>query len=163
MTYAVQPPDGQTLSDHFTICVNTFGRPPETIVVARDDGRHSGADKRMTDALFGDDPVEAARLAALECTAGALEGAYAVAVGDAISQAAAHGRPIHVSALLESDISTQKDARSSRSNSATRSSRTAPVFSSLVGASPPEGPPVLRPSTPNLRASDAWKVAAHAT
>ncbi len=90
--YEVAPPDGARLAGEYTIRLSPLGEPVRALAVPREAGTHSGADLRMIDALL--------RRAGAEEAASAVDGALAVAVGEALTRSAADGGPVSVDALL---------------------------------------------------------------
>ncbi|HVJ20877.1 MAG TPA: hypothetical protein VM686_35950, partial [Polyangiaceae bacterium] len=69
----------------------------ETISIPRESGRHSGADRRMTDALFRSGGAPSKDLADLPSSHG---GALAVAIGDAVVRSFRSSEPVRVDRLL---------------------------------------------------------------
>jgi predicted dehydrogenase len=75
----------------------------QDIRVHREEGRHSGADPRMTEALFGTTDVASEAFAPL---ASAREGALAVAIGEAIYHSNARSAPVLLTELLPTSLAT---------------------------------------------------------
>lgn len=92
--YEVVPPNGQPLGEHHDIQVSTIGQPVRHVAVPREPGGHSGADVRMLADLLDGGAWESKHAAT------AVDGAYAVAIGDAVSRSAATGGPVALDSLL---------------------------------------------------------------
>ncbi|MFF4159196.1 Gfo/Idh/MocA family protein [Streptomyces sp. NPDC001678] len=97
--YEVTPPDGAEPSGHYTIRVSPLDGPVRHLRVPRETGTHSGADARMADALLRAVPDGAGDRAAT-----AADGAYAVAVGEALTRSAARGGPVAIDELLPEPV-----------------------------------------------------------
>jgi predicted dehydrogenase len=86
--YEVAAPRGEALANTYTVEIRLVDEPPRRITVPREPGTHSGADARMLRALLagGADPTPAT----------AIDGAYAVAVGEAVTVSARRGTAVAV-------------------------------------------------------------------
>ncbi len=93
--YEIRDADGAPVQTDYELEVNLRGRPRRTIVVPREPGTHSGADARMLAKVL--EPKTDAN------AAGAIDGAYAVATGEALTRSAATGVPSRIDEMLELD------------------------------------------------------------
>ncbi|MYU23644.1 Gfo/Idh/MocA family oxidoreductase [Streptomyces sp. SID8352] len=93
--YEVEPADGARRAEDYTVEVSPLSGPPRSYTVSRETGRHSGADAHMIDALLRHSAAQPE-----DHTATAVDGAYAVAVGEALTRSAAGGAVVAVDGLL---------------------------------------------------------------
>ncbi|MFC5803200.1 Gfo/Idh/MocA family protein [Streptomyces formicae] len=93
--YEVSPPNGARLTRHYAIRLSPLDGPVRSVTIPRESGRHSGADLRMVTALLRQPAPERENHAAT-----AIDGAYAVATGEALTRSAASGGPVAVDELL---------------------------------------------------------------
>lgn len=83
--------------DDHLVTLTARGGAPASVRVPREPGRHSGADRRMVDALFGREGA-----AGLGRLPAAYEAAVSVAIGDAIRRSSQLGAPVPLSDFLPS-------------------------------------------------------------
>ncbi|BCM72013.1 MULTISPECIES: Gfo/Idh/MocA family protein [unclassified Streptomyces] len=93
--YEVAPPDGTPPAERYAVEVSPLGGAPHTHRIPVESGTHSGADARMIDAVLRHATPQRASQAAT-----AVDGAYAVAVGEALTRSAADGTVVAVDELL---------------------------------------------------------------
>ncbi|WP_380283451.1 Gfo/Idh/MocA family protein [Kitasatospora purpeofusca] len=109
--YEVVAAGGARPADRYTVRLSPVDGPPRRITVPRESGTHSGADARMLAALLdgalpdgelpdGGAPPAPGPYGARGPAATAVDGAYAVAVGEAVTRSAAHGGPVAIDGLL---------------------------------------------------------------
>ncbi|APR75943.1 putative oxidoreductase protein [Minicystis rosea] len=87
-------------TEDYPVTLRMGNGPEQRLRIPREVGRHSGADHRMLAALFGPPDAEHEASAPLP---GALEGALAVAIGDAVHRSAARGAPVMLDEILALD------------------------------------------------------------
>jgi predicted dehydrogenase len=92
-TYEAAPVTGRAPAPTFVAEFAPHDGPIERIELPRQPGNHSGADARMVAAIFRGETSNAENL---RQAATALDGGYAVAVGEAVSRSAAAGVPVAI-------------------------------------------------------------------
>lgn len=97
--YLVRGPDDSPPPSQHHINLHVFDQPSRRISLPREPGTHSGADAHLIAAAFGSDNGLADPAAA-----SALDGAFAVAAGEAITRSAAEGVPVSPADLLRQSL-----------------------------------------------------------